>query len=452
LGARYVYFRDSAGRPYRGNDGRHSPVNLLTDMGKCSVVQDGGRIGWQDWPDNFKPLLSFFVVLDRDAVELNDHDTEQIVWRALEDVARRAPGKPLKPSDVLQAGDKRAAEFYEQPSRRFVLVASLSIKSFPTTKVLVRGRAITPLRSRKPRYPLPTVLRSAMHRNTYAEHLRTTRYPLVRVETEGRTVFEAVGLALDNLSLLRAIWSFAATLGQESAWSWATKRHPIGIIHTGPIYTLHLPGGGAANEESFWYDPAYTVDQPLFSPEDRLHRNSDSGWPRIEKNRRWAMARIARLPYRADFEQLMLRYIAALDEPNPNDAFLQLWGILEKITNTVEMRYDETIRRASWVFAKADRPSMKEVVESLRHHRNRYVHSGSAGEVTKEIPHRIKAIVDPHLVRLLNNTFQVASLQDYGEFLAYPTEVEKLEKMRRTVGRALRAAREEETGEAEHAP
>jgi len=82
------------------------------------------------------------------------------------------------------------------------------------------------------------------------------------------------------------------------------------------------------------------------------------------------MRRINRLPYRREFEQLLLRYIAALDEPNPNIAFLQLWGILEAITNTVEARYDETIRRAGWVFVKSERPMMREVLESLRHHRN----------------------------------------------------------------------------------
>jgi hypothetical protein len=446
MGARYVYFRDSTGRPYRGTDGKYAPVNLLADLGKSSVLQENGRIGWQGgWPDDFEPLLSFFVVVGRDGVELNDPDAKKIVWRALEDVAKRALRQPLKLADVIPAADKRADEFYRQPTSNYVLVASLSIKNFPARKILIRGRAITPMRSREPRYPLPKVLRTAQHKDTYAEHFENTRYQLVKVDTEGRTVFEAVGQALDDLSLLRAIWSFTATLGQGSVWSWGTKRKPIGIIHTAPVYTLHLPDGSAANEEYFWFDPGYSGDQPLFDPDGRSPRSPDSGWARIEKNRRWAMRRISRLPYRSDVERLLLRYIAALDEPNPNVALLQLWGILEATTNTVEARYDETIRRASWVFVKSERPLMREVLESLRHHRNRYVHSGSAGQVSQEIAYRIKSIVDPHLIRLLNNTFHVANLREYGEFLSYPTEAAELEKIRRWVGRALRAAREEET-------
>jgi hypothetical protein len=443
--ARYVYVRDPAGRPYRGDDGKHLPVSLLAEMGKCSVLNDDGTVTWRNCSEHFEPLHSFFVVLDGDDGELNEHDTEQIVWNALGDVARRAPGKPLVPADVVKAADKRAADFCRQPLSKFVMVASLSVKSFPAKRIIVRGSIITPLRSREPGFPLPTALRSAQHRDTYADHLKTTRYRLVKVKAAGRTMFEAVGQALDDLNLLRAVWSFAAKFDEGSRWCWGARRKPIGIIHTGPVYTLHRPDGSAANEDSFWFDPGYAGEQPLFAPEDRRPRAPQSGWPRIERDRRWAMKRISRLPYRNDIEQLLTRYVAALDDSNPNNAFLQLWGILEKITNTVELRgYDDTIRRAVWVFAKPERPLMREVLESLRHHRNRYVHSGHAGQVNQEIAYRIKSIVDPHLVRLLRNTFGVSSLQEYGEFLAQPTDSTALEKRRRWIGRALRAAREEE--------
>lgn len=144
---------------------------------------------------------------------------------------------------------------------------------------------------------------------------------------------------------------------------------------------------------------------------------------------------------------MLLRYIAALDQANPSVAFLQLWGILEKITNTVGAKYDETIDRTCWVFGKSYRKVMKETLESLRHHRNRYVHAGNAGHESEGTTYRIKSFVDPHLVRLLNNTFRVKNLQEYGEFLSYPTNIETLEQIRNWSTRALRAAREDEEEE-----
>ena len=91
---------------------------------------------------------------------------------------------------------------------------------------------------------------------------------------------------------------------------------------------------------------------------------------------------------------------------------------------------------------------MKETLESLRHYRNRYVHAGNAGHESEEITYRIKSFVDPHIVRLVNNTFQVKNLQEYGKLLGYPTDIKTLEKMRTWSIRALRAAREDEGEEA----
>jgi hypothetical protein len=124
-------------------------------------------------------------------VELNDRDTTGIVWKAFEDVAKRAPGKPLNANEVLKAADHHAAAFFRQTPNKYILVASLSIKAFPSKKIAIRGCEITPLSRRDPRYRLPKVLGSAQHRNHFADHLKSNRYQLVKVATAGRTMFES---------------------------------------------------------------------------------------------------------------------------------------------------------------------------------------------------------------------------------------------------------------------
>ena len=208
------------------------------------------------------------------------------------------------------------------------------------------------------------------------------------------------------------------------------------MIHTGPVFTLHNLDGTAADERYYWFDSNYIGEQELFCRDER--------WPELEKDRRWAMRRLSSVPYRKELEELLIRYIAALDQPNPNVAFLQLWSILERITNTVGSKYDETIDRACSVYVRKDRALMKEDLQSLRHHRNRYVHTGQAGNVTEQIAYRIKAFVDPHLVRLLNNPFKVESFREYAELLTYPTDLKALERMRSLSARAIRAAKLDE--------
>ena len=64
-------------------------------------------------------------------MELNDRDSQRIVWKAFEDVARRAVGKPLNATNVLKAADTHAAAFFRQTPNKYILVSSLSIKAFP---------------------------------------------------------------------------------------------------------------------------------------------------------------------------------------------------------------------------------------------------------------------------------------------------------------------------------
>src|SRR5262249_20624321 len=151
----------------------------------------------------------------------------------------------------------------------------------------------------------PKVLQSAAHRNHFAEHLKSSRYLLIRINTQGRSVFEGVSKALDDLNLLRAIWSFGATLGQWTTRLGSGPRKPIGVIHTGPVYTLHNPDGSVASDDYYWFDPDYSGDQDLFKRDDQ--------WQKLEKDRRWAMKQISRLPYGKGLEELFSRYIAALD-------------------------------------------------------------------------------------------------------------------------------------------
>src|SRR5438067_12384630 len=97
------------------------------------------------------------------------------------------------------------------------------------------------------------------------------------------------------------------------------------VIHTGPIHTLHnLDGTPAA--DMFWFEPGYGADRELFVP-----RN---GWAALDNGRRWAMRRIRTLKYRDDMERLIRRFATALDAYDADSAFLQMWSILEKITDT----------------------------------------------------------------------------------------------------------------------
>jgi hypothetical protein len=217
------------------------------------------------------------------------------------------------------------------------------------------------------------------------------------------------------------------------------QRRPLGLIHAGPVHTLHFADGSPAEDRLYWYDPQYFGDRPLFK--------GDEKWRDMEKKRLWAMKRLAGLRHRSDVEALLVRYAEALDQPSPDVAFLQLWSILEKVTGTIDANYDETIKRAVWWFSSPDRALARNLLESLRCRRNQYVHSGKPAQEGDQCAYLIKSFLDPHLLRLIENRFKLGSLEEYGEILRLPTDIDTLEKKRRRLSQALRVQRQPEPPE-----
>lgn len=419
--ARYAFFRDPTGQPCRKDEGKHAPENLLRVMGECSILQGDGNIAWQNLPFDTDLIDSSIAIIAPSDEELNEQDSSRIVWNALRDANRKCIGKPIKPSELLKACDNHASAFFRLPKKSYHLIASLSLGTLPSKRIKVRNSTIHQLTRRAERYQLPKVLDSPYHRDPFDDHLKSTRYRWVRVDTAARSVDEALNNALDDLNLARSLWSFCATRGIRTLW-FASKRRPIGVIHTGPLYTLHHTDGSAANDDFYYFDPDYSKDLELF--DDR------GQWQRIERDRVWATRRLRQLPFGNDLRLLFLRYVAALDEIHEDVACLRLWSILEKITDTVGAQYDVTIKRASWIYAEKDRPLIKETLEAFRQNRNRFVHSGITGQRRRNMASLIKQIIEPHLIRLLKNSVKLKSLKEYGEFLSYPTDVNKLRQMR----------------------
>ncbi len=222
-------------------------------------------------------------------------------------------------------------------------------------------------------------------------------------------------------------WTLPATYG---SWSMSlggrTKRSPIGVINIGPVRTLHNPDGSPA-ADFFWFEPDYAGDVALFKPKPN--------WESLEKQRRWASRKLLHSPYQGDLKRLIIRFVGGLDKPDLDVAFLQMWSVLENVTDTVGDSYDKTIDRATWIFE--DRKIAKELLTQLRLHRNQFVHAARSTGDRDQIVYMVKSFVEPHLVRLINNDFRVASIQEYGEFLSLPTNVETLRKRRAMLAHAL---------------
>lgn len=389
MAKQYTYFRRPNGKPYRGTDGKYAPINLLSQIGKMATLNAEGIIQWTDLSImTFEVAFrSTFVVLDSVGQELNESDAWSIVRGALRAVLKRAPGKPVNAKILLCESDKLAAAFFRKPATNYVLVSSLSIADLPAKNIKVQSCSVSALKSRQKRFPLPTTLSVHGHGSPFSDHLRSSKYRLVKVTTEGRSIHQAADKALNSLNLLRGLWSLFATYGSSTMRFGSLLRKPIGVIHTGPIHTLHFADGRPVDNDLYWYEPTFTQEQELFKYGNR--------WEEIEKNRRWATRRLASLDYRSDLEALLIRYAGALDQPDMEVAFLHMWSILERITDTVGSNYDEMIKRVVWSYWDMDRPVARDILQTIRYRRNEYVHSGKVGRDGDQAAYLIKSLWTP---------------------------------------------------------
>jgi len=428
MSKRYVFWR-SLGKKRPGKDHRqHGPRHLLAKLGTSARIKSPTEVTWAGFGVlRFQTALKYsLLVRDPDGEELNEYDSASIVQNAMIGLMTKAGGgKPMAPADVIAEGDAVAAKHFRTKKESYVAVTSISLESLPWKKLKVKQCILRPLNERGSKYPLPAAVANLDER--FEAHLKSSRYCLLRIDTSGRTIYEANDNAATAVNFLRGIWNLMLTFQSWSISRGHTRQQPMGVIHPGPIISLHRPDGTPVSD-ILWVEKSFGGEAEPFKPK--------KGWLEIEKQRRFLMRCVERLPYRREMESIMARYAVALDHTDLDVAFLQLWSILEKITGTIGSNYDDTIRRTTWGWP--GRYTEMEVLQALRLRRNHYVHSAATMENQDQMTYMLKSFVDPHLLRLIRNDFRVKNLDEYAQYLHLSSDVSALDKKRKTYGHAIR--------------
>lgn len=430
---KYAYWRKPDGAPYRRDDEQHAPATLLEEIGRSATVKDDGGVAMPAFSfghiNPYAPIFSRISIVDPDGSELNTDDTSGLISKALDAVIKKqGGGQPIRPSDLLKIVNKEAGDHFRRKIDDYVLITSLSVKELPFSRLCIGDCTISGCRMSRHKFPLPQVLTTPVLDSRLEKRVRNIKYYPIKVATSGRTIHEAVDKALGAVSYLRGCWTLFATFGSSTHRFGSPQRLPIGVIHIGGLHTLHEPNGNPI-DSYYWYEPNLPDEYDLFVPK--------RGWREIERQRKAAFRKISRLPYAEDLISAICRYANAVDHIDRDLAFLHMWSVLEKVTDTVGGAYDKTIRRASWIFEKCQ--MVEEHLEDLRLRRNLFVHSGRTSSDEQGVGYKIKTIVEHHLVRLIRNDYRVGSLREYGEFLDLPTDAATLKKRRLVLDLAIRA-------------
>jgi hypothetical protein len=230
------------------------------------------------------------------------------------------------------------------------------------------------------------------------------------------------------LDLVRGLWNFSQTRPTIARLSLGRKPTPIAEIRVGPTQTVHFTNGRLSSE-IYFYDP-------FFAAYD-LPRDAEK-WPALLKEfgllRRLLRTRIA---YRSKLEDAFVRYAGALDGIHFHATYLQLWGILELLTNTVGGPYERTVERAAHIFTEV--PFNRLLLNHLRDYRNRWVHAGasSPSETVEDSAFLLKRYVDGVLEFHFQFAGRFDSLEDAAAFLDLPSTLGVLRRRRQVLKWAI---------------
>jgi len=397
----------------------YNPSFLFEGLERIKKINPEGQAGFQgvEFDDYFTVLLSSVEFTGR----IPEVERQGILRAALFSVAQQ--GK-LTQDAVLKQVSANEVAYLRQPIKPFVLLSSLSVHYHDEIKSSSLGDVKITLTPNLPKGFSQQAVVERAQRMVHGD--LPDDYSYVRVEVSARSIFEAAEQALDSLDLLRGIWNYLSNRRHHLRWS-TSRREPINTVMLGPIHTLHKPGGEIASD-TYWYEPDYAGPAPSFRFMDQIDA--------FRKEERLIRNRLTRHRYRVAVEDLIKAYTRALDTRDYKSAFISLWSVLERLTNTEQARYDVTIRRAS--FLLDDEAFHRQILNHLRDHRNRAVHIGETINEIETILYQLKRYVEVALGFHISNFQDFSTIAEAASFMDLPCSVDELKRKTILYKKAIR--------------
>jgi hypothetical protein len=360
----------------------------------------------------WEQLISGVVCMTLPSNELlNTSDTTRICMDALHQCAESEESDLTRARQLFQRlCEHRIKTLVEQGEKAYLLHTAVSLPASATGTFTYRDSVLTLPPPNDPGPMMPALLQDAIHADI-AKKWTQCKYRRIQVAVTALTPDEAIRKGLRAVNLVRAVVTLRRGKGTQSIQLMGRREAPLALIHLGPLHLLAERESQTCVNDA-WAEELYTEDWPLFK--------DSKDWLDIAADVQAVLNRVSELPYSLPMEDLLCRYVSALDETRWSVTLLQLWSLVEKITDTVGHNQKQLVPRASRVFP--DGSLARDVLETIRCTRNRVVHSGHADGINERWASELRLTAESHLDHLLCNTFDVDSTEEYATLLGLPRE------------------------------
>jgi hypothetical protein len=401
---------------WKKNGNRFKPEIILKRIDSIRTVTPDGKVSFTGFELEYcLPALHSMLDFPSAATEA---DTSTLVWSALAKV-----NNELTAESFLNALNEELTSRLSTREQTYYLLTSISLESCDLPKKLeIHGAEIKFLPGdypakfnshneliRKHRVPVPSA---------------PTSYCYVLIKTKAKSHTSAVHKALRALDLIRAIWCSRGNPQLQIAFG-NSATSPINVIRLGGTHTLHLADGTPATD-AVWFEPNFK--------EASIFRMGDSGIVKYSLN---ALSKLATNAYKDKLISSLIRYVRALDESDPNTAFVRLWGALEMLVLPGQAdKYEKLVQRCAFLFDETE--FHRQLLEHLREYRNTNVHAGEESEKARTHCYQLQ-IYFVALIRFhLGNAKFFQSLEEANLFLDFPPNEKELIRRSQLMNKAIR--------------
>lgn len=384
---------------------------IIEEIEKTRRTNNDGSVSFDSWSGKIVHETVLYSMLDI-STEITESEGRRLVRNAVKNVGKRGS---ITQEKLRREVSKLEASYLKKTTQRFSLVTSISLYQFTKLNMIYvdSTRILFPIYMPRKFVKAANEIIKTVGESLYAP--RPTNYLPVQVNVTAKTNFQAVDIALTELDFIRGIWNFNVNRGHRSRWSLSAKQDPVNKIILGPIHTIHYSSGKAASGNIYWYERNYLG-------KIKVHRIKDQS--KFEDSTKNIRALIKKSADPEKVKTSLIRYSRALDERNFNTAFINLWGILELLTDTVYKSHEVTIKRLAFLYE--DYEVATEILRHLKEFRNRTVHAAAENSELESYLYQLKMFVEGILSFIIGNKFGFKSMEDVGEFLSLPKTKEGL--------------------------
>ncbi|MCS4180170.1 hypothetical protein GGQ07_001610 [Salinibacter ruber] len=316
----------------------------------------------------------------------------------------------LTPDRLINEISDLEGDYLSQPTTQHVLIGTLSVRYDDnlTHREVEDTRITFNNRGRKEFRESGAWGRKLEMEDDLVPRKRNRNYTNFRAFTKARSEGEAFENALTAVDYVRAIWNLRANLMRFARFSSGGKEKPVNQVIYGPRFVLR-------SSERIWGErEALPPIKPL-DIADEYEKLRD-----FEQDIRGLLRGH---PYRKDLDELLLRYVGALDKRSMASTHLSLWSLLESLTGSPHGH--ETVADRA-LFLWPDDGIQGQMLKHLQWQRNQYVHEDSRREDMETMVFLLKRYVEELLLYHLNSGQDHSSLEEAAQFLDHPRNQETL--------------------------